>query len=377
MIPYGRQWLDDEDIQAVAEVMRSDFITTGPKADKFEQEVAEYTGANYAMAVSNGTAALHLACLAAGIQPGDEVITTAMTFAASANCVLYCGGRPVFADIDPITYNIDPEDLRRKITSRTKAVIPVHFTGQPCRMDEIHQLAEEYGLTVIEDGAHALGAAYKGKKIGGLSQMTTFSFHPVKPITTGEGGMVVTNDERLYRRLKLLRSHGITREEDLMEKNEGGWYYEQLELGYNYRMTDIQAALGSSQLKKLDRFIAKRREIADTYSRAFAAEPDMILPSVIPEAESGWHLYVIQAAKRDRKEVYDALRKAGLNINVHYIPVYHHPYYRNHGYADVFCPNAEQLYQRMVSLPIFPALKEEEQEYVIDVVKKAVRGTEG
>ncbi|MCI9060384.1 MAG: UDP-4-amino-4,6-dideoxy-N-acetyl-beta-L-altrosamine transaminase, partial [Lachnospiraceae bacterium] len=292
MIPYGRQWLDDEDIQAVAEVMRSDFITTGPKADKFEQEVAEYTGANYAVAVSNGTAALHLACLAAGIQPGDEVITTAMTFAASANCVLYCGGRPVFADIDPITYNIDPEDLRRKITSRTKAVIPVHFTGQPCRMDEIHQLAEEYGLTVIEDGAHALGAAYKGKKIGGLSQMTTFSFHPVKPITTGEGGMVVTNDERLYRRLKLLRSHGITREEDLMEKNEGGWYYEQLELGYNYRMTDIQAALGSSQLKKLDRFIAKRREIADTYSRAFAAEPDMILPTVIPEAESGWHLYV-------------------------------------------------------------------------------------
>ncbi len=182
MIPYGRQWLDDEDIQAVTEVMRSDFITTGPKADKFEQEVAEYTGANYAVAVSNGTAALHLSCLAAGIQPGDEVITTAMTFAASANCVLYCGGRPVFADIDPITYNMDPEDVRRKITSRTKAVIPVHFAGQPCRMDEIHQLAEEYGLTVIEDGAHALGAEYKGKKIGGLSQMTTFSFHPVKPI---------------------------------------------------------------------------------------------------------------------------------------------------------------------------------------------------
>lgn len=374
MIPYGRQWLDDEDIQAVAEVMRSDFITTGPKADKFEQEVAEYTGANYAVAVSNGTAALHLACLAAGIQPGDEVITTAMTFAASANCVLYCGGRPVFADIDPITYNIDPEDVRRKITSRTKAVIPVHFAGQPCRMDEIHQLAEEYGLTVIEDGAHALGAEYKEKKIGGLSQMTTFSFHPVKPITTGEGGMVVTNDEKLYRRLKLLRSHGITREEDLMEKNEGGWYYEQLELGYNYRMTDIQAALGSSQLKKLDGFLARRKEIADIYNQAFAAEPGMILPAVIPEAESGWHLYVIQAIKRDRKEVYDALREAGLNINVHYIPVYHHPYYRNHGYVDVFCPNAEQLYQRMVSLPIFPALKEEEQEYVIDAVKQAVRG---
>lgn len=375
MIPYGRQWLDDEDIQAVAEVMRSDFITTGPKADKFEQEVAKYTGAKYAVAVSNGTAALHLACLAAGIQPGDEVITTAITFAASANCVLYCGGKPVFADIDPVTYNIDPEDVRRKITSRTKAVIPVHFAGQPCRMDEIHQLAEEYGLTVIEDGAHALGAEYKGKKIGGLSQMTTFSFHPVKPITTGEGGMVVTNDEGLYRRLKLLRSHGITREEDLMEKNEGGWYYEQLELGYNYRMTDIQAALGSSQLKKLDGFIARRKEIAHIYSQAFGAEEGMILPTVIPEAESGWHLYVIQAVKRGRKEVYDALRKAGLNINVHYIPVYHHPYYQRHGYGGVCCPNAEKLYQRMISLPIFPALKEEEQQYVIDTVKKAVRGT--
>lgn len=375
MIPYGRQWLDEEDIQAVAQVMRSDFITTGPKADKFEQEVAEYTGANYAVAVSNGTAALHIACLAAGIQPGDEVITTAITFAASANCVLYCGGRPVFADIDPVTYNIDPEDVRRKITSRTKAVIPVHFAGQPCRMDEIHQLAEEYGLTVIEDGAHALGAEYQGRKIGGLSQMTIFSFHPVKPITTGEGGMVVTNDEKLYRRLKLLRSHGITREEDLMEKNEGGWYYEQLELGYNYRMTDIQAALGSSQLKKLDGFIARRKEIAHIYSQAFGAEEGMILPTVIPEAESGWHLYVIQAVKRGRKEVYDALRKAGLNINVHYIPVYHHPYYQRHGYSGVCCPNAEKLYQRMISLPIFPALKEEEQQYVIDTVKKAVRGT--
>lgn len=375
MIPYGRQWLDEEDIQAVAQVMRSDFITTGPKADKFEQEVAEYTGANYAVAVSNGTAALHIACLAAGIQPGDEVITTAITFAASANCVLYCGGRPVFADIDPVTYNIDPEDVRRKITSRTKAVIPVHFAGQPCRMDAIHQLAEEYGLTVIEDGAHALGAEYQGRKIGGLSQMTIFSFHPVKPITTGEGGMVVTNDEKLYRRLKLLRSHGITREEDLMEKNEGGWYYEQLELGYNYRMTDIQAALGSSQLKKLDGFIARRKEIAHIYSQAFRAEEGMILPTVIPEAESGWHLYVIQAVKRGRKEVYDALRKAGLNINVHYIPVYHHPYYQRHGYSGVCCPNAEKLYQRMISLPIFPALKEEEQQYVIDTVKKAVRGT--
>ncbi len=216
-IPYGHQTIEEDDIQAVVDVLRSDFLTTGPVVEKFEQKVAEYVGANYAVAVSNGTAALHVACLAAGIGEGDEVITTPITFAASANCVLYCGGTPVFADINPVTYNIDPEDIERKITDKTKAIIPVHFTGQPCEMDEIRQIAEKYHLTVIEDGAHALGAEYKGKKIGAFSDMVTFSFHPVKPITTGEGGMVVTNDENLYERLKLFRSHGITREENLMQ----------------------------------------------------------------------------------------------------------------------------------------------------------------
>lgn len=269
-IPYGHQTIEEDDIQAVANILRGDFITTGPAAAEFEEKTAAYVGAKYAVTVANGTAALHIACLAAGIQEGDEVIVPAITFAASANCVLYCGAAPVFADIDPVTYNIDPADVERKITDRTRAIIPVHFTGQPCEMDEIHRIAAKYGLLVIEDGAHALGAKYRGKRIGSLhSDMTIFSFHPVKPITTGEGGMVVTDNEKLYQRLLLFRSHGVTREESLMEKNEGGWYYEQLELGYNYRMTDIQAALGSSQLKKLDRFLARRRELARRYDRAF------------------------------------------------------------------------------------------------------------
>ena len=267
-IPYGRQWIEEDDIQAVIEALKSDFLTTGPRVTQFEKLVAEYTGANYAVAVANGTAALHAACFAAGIGPGDEVITSPITFAASANCVLYCGGIPVFADIDPCTYNIDPNDIRSKITSKTKAIIPVHLAGQPCDMDEIHKIAEQYNLTVIEDGAHALGAEYKGKRIGSLSDMTTFSFHPVKPITTGEGGIITTNDENLYQKLIMFRSHGITRDPALLQKNEGSWYYEQQSLGYNYRITDIQCALGISQMKKLDRFIKTRRKLAQRYCNA-------------------------------------------------------------------------------------------------------------
>ncbi len=369
-IPYGHQTITEEDIQAVVEVLRSDYLTTGPAIGGFEQKVAAYTGAKYAVAVSNGTAALHIACLAAGIGPGDEVITTPITFAASANCVLYCGGKPVFADIDPVTYNIDPADIERKITSRTKAIIPVHFTGQPCEMDEIHRIAREHGLMVIEDAAHALGAGYKGRKVGSLgSDMTCFSFHPVKPITTGEGGMVVTDDEGLYRRLCLFRSHGITREESLMGKDEGGWYYEQLELGYNYRMTDIQAALGSSQLEKLDGFIGRREFLAGRYDKAFEGCSGFICPSQLPDVESGWHLYVLQLLEEGRKEAFARLREAGIGVNVHYIPVYRHPYYQKHGYQDTSCPHAEQLYQHMISLPLYPGLTEEEQDYVIRQVK--------
>lgn len=366
-IPYGHQTIEEDDIQAVASILRGDFITTGPAAAEFEKKTAAYVGAKYAVTVSNGTAALHIACLAAGIQKGDEVIVPAITFAASANCVLYCGGKPVFADIDPVTYNIDPADVERKITDKTRAIIPVHFTGQPCEMDEIHRIARKYGLLVIEDGAHALGAKYRGKKIGSLSSdMTIFSFHPVKPITTGEGGMAVTDSEKLYQRLMLFRSHGITREESLMEKNEGGWYYEQLELGYNYRMTDIQAALGSSQLKKLDRFLARRRELAKRYDRAFENVPGLRTPKQLPYAESGWHLYVLQFPGADRDKVFADLREAGFGVNIHYIPVYRHPYYRKHGYQDVYCPNAEELYAHMISLPLYPGLTDEQQDIVIN-----------
>lgn len=374
-IPYGHQAIEEDDIQAVVEVLRSDYLTTGPAITEFENKVAEYTGTKYAVAVSNGTAALHVACLAAGIGPGDEVITTPITFAASANCVLYCGGTPVFADIDPRTYNIDPEDIERKITEKTKAIIPVHFAGQSCDMDAIHKIAKKYNLIVIEDGAHALGAEYKGTKIGGLSDMTTFSFHPVKPITTGEGGMIMTNDAKLYERLKLFHTHGITREESLMKpkgENEGAWYYQQIELGYNYRMTDIQAALGCNQMKKLDRFIEKRRIIAQQYDEAFEAVEEIVTPYQMLGTNSGWHLYVIQVPREKRKIIFDTLRQKGIGVNVHYIPVYKHPYYQKHGYGDVCCPNAEALYERIISLPIYPGLTEEDQNYVIKMILSIV-----
>lgn len=373
MIPYGHQTIDEADIQAVERVLRSDYLTTGPAVGAFEEKVAGYAGAKYAAAVSNGTAALHTACLAAGIGPGDEVITSPITFAASANCVLYCGGRPVFADIDPATYNLSPEEIEKKITPRTKAVIPVHFAGRPCEMDAIGEIAKKHGLTVIEDGAHALGAAYHGRRIGTFSDMTIFSFHPVKPITTGEGGMVVTDDEKLYQRLKLFRSHGITREEWEMEgsapEQGEGWYYQQVALGFNYRMTDLQAALGASQMDKLDGFLQKRREIAARYSRAFAEVPGIGIPEWPKEMESGWHLYVIRIQEKERAEVYRRLQEAGIGANVHYIPVYRHPYYQRHGYGEVCCPRAEELYRQIISLPIYPGLTGEEQQQVIDTVR--------
>lgn len=394
-IPYGRQSIDDADIEAVVKVLKSDYLTTGPAVEAFEKKVADYVGAKYAVAVSNGTAALHVACLAAGIGEGDEVITTPITFAASANCVLYCGGTPVFADIDPDTYNISPEELEKKITSRTKAIIPVHYTGQPCDMDAILEIAHKHDLLVIEDGAHALGASYKGKKIGSIADMTCFSFHPVKPVTTGEGGMIVTDNEELYRRLVLYRSHGITRDKDMMQQYEeqlqqssdpalqeaadmlrgdvmdpGGWYYQQLELGYNYRLTDISCALGASQMDKLDRFLERRRQIAKKYDEAFADIPQIKTPWQQEGCQSGWHLYMIQTMERSRREVFEGLRQAGIGVNVHYIPVYRHPYYQRNGYAGVHCLNAEAFYERAISLPIFPGLTGQQQDYVIEHVIK-------
>lgn len=373
-IPYGKQTIEDDDIQAVVDVLRSDYLTTGPNVAKFEENVANYVGAKYAVAIANGTAALHAACFAAGISMGDEVITTPITFAASANCVLYCGGRPVFADVKADSYNIDPKDIERKITNHTKAIIAVHFTGQPCEMDEIHAIAKKHNLIVIEDAAHALGADYKGKKIGTVSELTTFSFHPVKHITTGEGGMVLTNDEKLYERLILFRNHGITRNKKLMHRNEGSWYYEQLNLGYNYRITDLQCALGISQMKKLDRFVAKRRKLAKRYNEAFAGIEGIICPKQVEGCNNSYHLYVIQVLGGKRKEVFDELRAAGIGVNVHYIPVYKHPYYQQIGYQDVFCKNAEVLYENFISLPLYYSLTLEEQDYVIEMVKKLVVG---
>lgn len=372
-IPYGRQSIDEEDIQAVVEVLRSDFLTTGPSVADFEKIVADYVGVKYAVAISNGTAALHAACFAAGITEGDEVITTPITFAASANCALYCGATPVFADVKADTYNIDPEDIKRKITNKTKAIVAVHFTGQPCEMDEIHAIAKEHNLIVIEDAAHAIGADYKGKMIGSISDMTTFSFHPVKHVTTGEGGMIVTNDEKLYEKLVLFRSHGITRDERLMHKNEGGWYYEQIDLGYNYRITDIQCALGVSQMKKLDKFVAKRRELVDRYNEAFKNVAGVVCPKQAEGCHNSYHLYVIQVPDGRRKEIFDRLRDAGIGVNVHYIPVYKHPYYQENGYKDVRCKNAEAVYANFISLPLYYGLTFEEQDYVIETLKKILQ----
>ena len=369
MIPYGKQTIEQDDIQAVVDVLKSDFLTTGPKIAEFEQTVADYVGAKYAVAISNGTSALHAACFAAGIGPGDEVITTPLTFAASANCVLYCGGTPVFADVDPKTYNIDPDDIRRKITDRTKAIIAVHLAGQPCDMDAIHSIAREHGLIVIEDGAHALGSVYKGKKVGSLSDMTTFSFHPVKPITTGEGGMIVTDNEDFYKKMILFRSHGITRDDSMMTRNDGPWFYQQFDLGYNYRITDIQCALGCSQMKKLDRFLARRKEIVARYNEAFADCDNIITPYQLSDTESGWHLYIVQVKNCDRRQVFENMREKGIGVNVHYIPVYMHPYYQEHGYENVHCANAEEIYSHIISLPLYPGLTSEQQDYVIDTLK--------
>ena len=376
-LPYGQQWIDDEDINEVIKVLKGDYLTTGPKISEFENRIAQYVGSKYAVAVSNGTAALHAACFAAGIKKGDEVITTPLTFAASANCILYQGGKPVFADIDFDTYNIDPNEIEKNITEKTKAIIPVDFTGQPVDMDKIKDIAKKYGLIVVEDSAHALGAEYKGNKVGSLSDITTFSFHPVKHITTGEGGMITTNDDKLYNKLKLFRTHGITRDiTSLVNKNEGPWYYEQLELGYNYRITDIQCALGISQLNKLDKFLKKRQKIAQKYNSYLKNIDGVILPYQATYAKSSWHLYVIQLElekfKVGRKTIFEALRVENIGVNVHYIPVYYHPYYQKLGYKKGLCPNAERLYERILTLPLYPKMNEKDIEDVVTALEKVL-----
>lgn len=377
-LPYAQQWVDEEDIGEVVKVLKSDFLTTGPKIEEFEKRFADYVGAKYAVSISNGTAALHAACFAAGINEGDEVITSPITFAASANCVLYQGGKPVFADINPKSYNIDIEAIERKITKKTKAIIPVDFTGQAVDIDGINEIAKKYGLVVIEDAAHSLGAEYKGKKIGSLVDMTTFSFHPVKHITTGEGSMITTNDEKLYNKLKLFRTHGITRDKEMLHnKEEGPWFYEQLELGYNYRMTDIQAALGISQLNKINGFLKRRREIAKKYDEYLKNIDGIILPYQESFSKSAWHLYVIQLElekfKVGRKEIFEALQAENIGVNVHYIPVYYHPYYKRLGYEKGLCPNAEKLYERIITLPLYPKMKDKDIEDVVNALDKVLK----
>jgi UDP-4-amino-4,6-dideoxy-N-acetyl-beta-L-altrosamine transaminase len=379
-IPYSRQWISAGDIEACADVLRSDFITQGTKVHNFEKALASYCDARYAIAVSSGTAALHLACIAAGIRPGDEVITSPISFAASANCVLYCGGRPTFADVQEDTANIDPREIEKKITKRTKAVIPVDFAGHPCDMDEIGALARKHRLVVIEDASHALGAEYRHRRIGGLSDadMTVFSFHPVKSITTGEGGAILTNNGRLRETLAMLRTHGITRDPAKLERRGGPWYYEMQDLGFNYRITDIQCALGMSQLKRLGQFVERRREIASVYDKAFRGIGEIDTPRTREYVESSFHLYVVRLSDRRvrsrRAFIFHFLNSRGIYPQVHYIPIYLQPYYRdNLGYKEGLCPRAESYYEEAISLPVYPKMRKREINYVIENFISAVR----
>ena len=374
---YGHQYIDDADIQAVTEVLKSDYLTCGPKVTALEKKLCELTGAKYAVVCSNGTAALHIAALSAGLGEGDELITTPITFAASANCALYCGAKPVFADINPATYNIDPKSVQEKITDKTRAVVAVDFTGQAVELDTLLAMCHEKGITLIEDGAHSIGTKYNGKPVGSIADMTTFSFHPVKTVTGGEGGAVLTNREDLYEKLLLYRSHGITRESKLLEReSDGPWYYEQIDLGYNYRITDIQCALILSQIDKLAQFAARRREIVRKYNEAFSRIPQLFVQQEIPESDTTRHLYILRIRPElltiDRKGFFEAMGAENICCNVHYIPVYRHPYYEKLGYKEGLCPNAEKLYHEMMSLPLYYSLTDQDVDDVIMAVRKIV-----
>ncbi len=383
MIPYGRQSISEDDIDAVTRVLRSDWLTQGPAVEHFESSVAEYCGARYSVAVCNATSALHLACKALGLGHGDILWTSPITFVASANCALYCGADVDFVDIDPNTYNMSAELLEAKLREAHKAgrlpkvIVPVHFAGQSCAMEEIARLAKQYGVSVIEDASHAIGGRYKESRVGSCSysDLTVFSFHPVKIITTGEGGIALTNREDIYEILLSLRSHGITRNPELMEgESHGSWYYQQTELGYNYRMTDIQAALGTSQMKSLDEFVARRRVLADRYSKQFKGLP-LTLPWQHPDTFSPFHLYVIRLRREEinktHRKVFESLRGAGIGVNIHYIPVHTQPYYARLGFKTGAFPESEKYYSEAISLPLFSGMTDEEQKQVI----RAVRAT--
>lgn len=374
---YGHQFIDADDIQAVTEVLNSDFLTCGPKVAELEAALCQLTGAAHCTAVSNGTAALHTACLAAGIGSGDEVITTPITFAASANAVLYCGGTPVFADIDPKTYVIDPAAIDSCVTDRTKAVIAVDFTGAACDYNAIRAVCQKHHLLLIEDAAHAIGTTYHGEPVGNLADLTTFSFHPVKTITAGEGGAVLSKIDALGKRVELFARHGITRDPALLQEHgNSNWYYEQQMLGYNYRMTDIQCALAISQLKKLDRFTTRRRELVQRYDEAFRDMPEVIIQREVEGSDAVRHLYILRLDLNrltcGRREFFDAMQAENIGVNVHYIPVYWFPYYQSMGYRRGLCPHAEAYYESSMTLPLFYSMTDQDQEDVILAVKKLI-----
>lgn len=383
-IPYARQSVTDEDIKAVVDVLRSDFLTQGPSVDRFEKVVSEYCGVKYAVAVNSGTSALHIACLALGVGKGDIAWTSPNSFVASANCALYCGATVDFVDIDEHTYNMSVPALEKKLAEAKKkdklpkVVIPVHFSGQSCEMERIAQLSKEFGFRIIEDASHASGGSYKGNKIGSCthSDLTVFSFHPVKIVTTAEGGMVLTNNEELHRKLSILRTHGITRNDSLMEgSSHGPWYYQQVDLGYNYRMTDIQAALGISQMSRIDAFVRRRREIAAYYDQRLKSIP-IILPRQHSDTFSPYHLYVIglilNRIKKTHLQVFSELRGNGIGVNLHYIPIHTQPYYKKMGFKTGDFPVAEKYYRTAISLPMYYDLLQSDQDHVCEQLKKVI-----
>ena len=373
-LPYGRQIIDADDVAAVVEVLQSEWLTTGPKVTEFEGAFAEFVGAEHAVAVSNGTAALHASIYAAGIQPDDEVIVTTMTFAASANCVVYQGAKPVFVDVEPDTLLISPEQVVLKITPKTRAIVAVDYAGQPCDYEALIQIADQYGLKLIADACHAIGGKYKDHQVGGLADLNTFSLHPVKHLTTGEGGVITTNDAEMARRMRVFRNHGITT--DHRQRAEmGGYFYEMVDLGYNYRITDFQCALGISQLKKLPAFLKRRREIAALYDEAFSNIGYVHPLAVRPEVEHAYHLYMVRFAtdqlQMSRNDIFAALREENIGVNVHYIPVHLHPYYRsNFGTSAGMCPVAEAAYEQLITLPLFPAMTDADVWDVVAAIRK-------
>lgn len=369
MIPYGRQMLEEDDVRAVVEALRSDWLTTGPLVEVFEKVFADFVGAKYAVAVSSGTAALHTAMHAIGVGSGDEVIVSPMTFAASANCIVFQGATPIFADVDPNTLLISPAEVEAKLTRRTKAIIAVDYAGQPCDYDKLQDVAKHYKAKLVADACHSLGGIYKGKSVGSLAELNTFSFHPVKHITTGEGGIVTTDDNEFAGRMHIFRNHGIVSDHRQREQ-EGSWFYEMVDIGYNYRLTDFQCALGISQLKKFGRWIDKRREIAKCYDEAFADIPEIRPLSLRKDVSHAYHLYVVrldlEKIGKSKQQIFHALRDKGIGVNVHYIPVHLHPFYRRK-YNTYFgqCPVAEKAYESIISLPIFPLMRDSDVEKVI------------